>query len=210
VAGSLPPDGGDDPEATLAAMLAQHESRALTPSPPSDEARAPAPEPRPPLEAIVDRALLALVAGRPRPEIVREHGLVTFAREPRQHLDPADWGAGFLAVHEGGPPRDIREAMAEQTPQAHLRDLYRPVYSEAPVPLELNEMPLDPGGRAAYAAVRAALVREPLPQVVRSLELVAERRDAWRAFLAAPWQPFLRDDEPRREVLVAIEPSLTG
>jgi hypothetical protein len=206
-----PDDGGDDPEAALAAMLAQpqQDSGAIALEPPSGEA-APAPEPRPPLEAIVDPELLAIVAGRARPEIAREHGLMTFAREPRNHLDPADWGAGFLAVREGGPPPEVLEALREQTPQAHLRDLYRPVYSEAPVALELNAMPIDSGGREAYAEVRAALVREPLPQVVCSLERVAERRDAWRAFLATPWQPFLRDDEPRRDVQVAIEPSLTA
>jgi hypothetical protein len=199
--GRAPPPDDDDPEAALAAMLAQSQN---------DRGVTAEPEARPPLEAIADRALLALVAGRARPEIVREHVLPTFAREPRHHLDPADWRAGFLAVHEGGPPPDVLEALREQTPQAHLRDLYRPVYSEAPVPLELNAVPLDPGGREAYAEVRGALVRTPLPQVVRSVELVVDRRDAWRAFLAEPWQPFLRDDEPRRDVQVAIEPSLTG
>jgi hypothetical protein len=73
VAGPPPFDGDDDPEAALAAMLAQveHDSGAIAIPPPSGETSAPAGEPRPPLEAIVDRGLLALVTGRARPEIAR-------------------------------------------------------------------------------------------------------------------------------------------
>jgi hypothetical protein len=195
----------DDPEAALAAMLQEAASAPAT-SLPAEAAEQAAPAP---IAAVVDPALLALVEGRARPEIMREHAITTWVRDLPYHLDPADWRAGFLAVHEGGPPLDIREALREQTPQAHLRDLFRPVFQQGPVPLELHSLPLDPGGREALAELRASLRREPPPQVVRSLAILAERRDEWRAFLATPWRPFLRDDEPRREVHVAIEPSLT-
>ncbi len=170
----------------------------------------PVESPGVPIEAIADPELLALVEKRFRPELVRTSHLVSYAGELPHHLDPAAWRTGFLAVHEGGTPPDIRDVLREATPQAQLRDLFRPVYSDAPVPLDRIELPLDPGGRAAFAELRAALRREPLPFVVRSLELVDEEQARRRAFLAAPWQPFLRDDEPRREVHVAIEPSLTA
>jgi hypothetical protein len=189
----------DDPETALAAMLAE-----------TSEAKPPEREAPAPIAAIADPALLALVAQRARPEIMREHSIATWLREPPYHLDPTDWGAGFLAVHEGSAPPDVREALTQQTPQAHLRDLFRPVFQQGPVPLELHTLPLDPGGREAIAEVRASLRREPLPTIVRSLAILDQRRDEWRAFLRAPWKPFLRDDEPRREVFVAIEPSLTG
>jgi hypothetical protein len=163
-----------------------------------------------PVERVADPALLSLVARRLRPEIVRSHQLPTWAGELPNHLDPADWRAGFLAVHDGGPPPDVREALNEMTPQSHLRDLFRPEYSREPVPLDLHPLPLDPGGRAAYAEVRASMRREPLPWVARSLDVLAELAAQRRNFLHTPWQPFLRDDEPRREVFVAIEPSLTA
>ena len=169
-----------------------------------------APEGGIPIEAIADPRLLALVNARFRPEIAREHLLVAYLKEPPYHLDPAAWGAGYLEVTEGGPPPDLREAMREMTPQAHLRDLFRPEYSQAPVSLELTDIPLDPGGRIAYEEVRAALKREPVPVLTRSIELLAEARAAWRAFLDEPWQPHLSDEAPRREVFVAIEPSITG
>jgi hypothetical protein len=195
------PQDRDDPVRALEQMLAESEAETVRVEPPSAPVL---------IESVADPLLLALVTGRARPDIVREHTPHTYAREPRTHLDPADWRAGFLEVHEGGPPPDVREALAENTPQAHLRDLFRPVFNEAPVPLDLNPLPLDPGGRQAYAEVRAALVREPMPRVARSLELLAETRAEWRAFVDTPWQPFLRDEEPRRDVQVAIEPSLSS
>jgi hypothetical protein len=163
-----------------------------------------------PIEAIADPRLVALVHARFRPEIVREHALPAFAGELPHHLEPADWRAGFLSVEEGGAPLDVREAMREATPQAHLRDLFRPVYSDEPVALDRTPISLDPGGREAMAELRAALVREPLPRLGGLVEELQATRAAWRAFLDQPWQPYLRDDEPRREVMVAIEPGLAG
>ena len=72
----------------------------------------------------------------------------------------------------------MQEAMLHTTPQAHLRDLFRPVYSEAPVPLEQHEAPIDPGGRAAYAELRSALTREPLPVIGRVADTLDETRAA--------------------------------
>ncbi len=97
-----------------------------------------------PLEALADARLLALVEQRLRPEIVREHGLRRYAGELPHHLDPVDWRTGFLEVHDGGPPPELREAMHEHTPQALLRDLFRPELSLAPVALDYVELPLDP------------------------------------------------------------------
>jgi hypothetical protein len=170
-----------------------------------DEEEAPVP-----LEAIVDPKLLSLVRARFRPEIVRRHTLPTWVGELPYHLEPADWRAGYLSVVDGTAPVDVREAMREMTPRAQLRDLFRPVFSQAPVALELNRIDLDPGGRNAWSALRAALRREPVPVVTRSIELLAEEKTRWREFVDGPWQPVLRDDEPRKPVFVVIEPSLSA
>jgi hypothetical protein len=163
-----------------------------------------------PVEAIADPRLLSLVQNRFHPDIARTHSLPTYAGELPFHLDPAVWRTGFLSVEDGGAPLALREAMNELTPQSLLRDLFRPEYSEAPVPLDLQELPLDPGGRRAYAELHAALAREPVPVLPRSVHLLAEEREKWRTFLREPWQPFLRDDQPRKEVWVALEPSLSA
>ncbi len=165
---------------------------------------------RVPVEAIADPRFLALVQGRFHPEMVRTHSLPTYAGELPFHLDPTVWRTGFLSVEEGGAPLDLREAMNELTPQSLLRDLFRPEYSDAPVPLDLQDLALDPGGRRAYTELRAALVREPVPVLLRSVHLLVEERDKWRSFVREPWQPFLRDDQARKEVWVALEPSLSA
>ncbi len=163
-----------------------------------------------PLEKLADPRFLGLVEQRLRPEIVRAHHLPTYIGELPHHLDPVDWRTGFLQVHEGGPPPELREAMKEFTPQALLRDLYRSVRSEAPVALDFVELPLDPGGRGAMAELAAAKEREPLPKLLRMIDLVAELQADWRSFMRTPWAPHLPDDQPRREVFVAIEPSLSA
>ena len=162
-----------------------------------------------PVEAIADPRFLSLVHNRFHPEMARAHSLPTYAGELPFHLDPTVWRTGFLSVEDGGAPLELREAMNELTPQALLRDLFRPEFSQAPVPLDLQDLALDPGGRRAYAELRASLVREPVPVLPRSVHSLVEEREKWRGFLREPWQPFLRDDQPRKEVWVAIEPSLS-
>ena len=174
----------------------------------AQQVEVPSEAPREPL--VPDPRLVAMVHGRFRPEIVRTHALPLYVRELPFHLDPADWRAGFLEVSEGGPPMDVREGLREAVPQAQLRDLFRPEYSKEPVSLDLIELPLDPGARRAFAELRGQQQLEPIPYIPRSIDAIDERIVEHRAFVDEQWQPMLDDAEPRREVYVVIEPSLTG
>lgn len=167
-------------------------------------------EPRAPLELIADPKLIALVHGRFRPQIARTPHLRTFAGELPYHLDPVDWRTGFLEVHEGGAPMDIREGMREVVPQALLRDLFRPEYSKEPVSLDYVELPLDPGARRAFAELRGQQKLEPIPHIPRSIDALQARIDERRAFIDGKWKPTLDDSEPRRDVFVVIEPYLSS
>ena len=199
----------EDLEAAFAQQMAAMQlsaTEAQTVGPPIE---VPA-EPRVPLEAIADPKLIALVQGRFRPEIVRTHHLRTFVGELPYHLDPIDWRTGFLEVHDGGPPMDIREGMRDCVPQAQLRDLFRPEYSQEPVSLDLLELPLDPGARRAFAELRGHQTLEPIPHIPRSIDAIQERIAERRVFIDEQWKPTLADSEPRREVFVVIEPYLSS
>jgi hypothetical protein len=123
---------------------------------------------------------------------------LTTRREPKLHLDPEAWGTGFLAVREReGFPAELIRDLHEVTPQAILRDLYRPVrvsqWFEREVRVELDE-----GGRRALAEARAAAVkREPLPRIEPTVRDVVAEQARRRAFLAERWQPAMADDAPR-------------
>src|SRR4051812_20061084 len=75
--------------------------------------------------------------GRAVPE--RDYSLPAFVRtEMKLHLDPGEWGAGFLQVHERELPPELFADLREQTPQATLRDLYRPVQDFYVTPVEIE------------------------------------------------------------------------
>jgi len=70
------------------------------------------------------------------------------------HLDPVAWGAGFLQVHERELPPELFADLREKTPQATLRDLYRPVQdffvmTPAELAAALYHDPASPAARAA-------------------------------------------------------------
>lgn len=193
----------EDLESILAMQVAAMEVAA------TDAQQVDVPIAVPPAPLVADPRLLALVHGRFRPEIVRTHALPMYVRDLPFHLDPVDWRAGFLEVSEGGPPMDIREGMREAVPQAQLRDLFRAEYSQEPVTLDLIELPLDPGGKRAFAELRGQQRLDPIPFIPRSIDAVDERIVEHRAFIDGEWKPMLDDAAPRREVYVVIEPYLS-
>lgn len=159
----------------------------------------------------VDTELLAAIERRTQRELARRHEPTVRPREPSLHVDPAAWGAGYLVEpRERDVPPELLGDLRELSPQALLRDLHRPVRPETFVEREPLAENVDPGGRQAYADAKAAiaLAREPLPVIVPTVRLVAEEQARRRAWLAETWQPHLRDDEPRPEVIVKREPSL--
>ena len=189
--------------ALKAQFAAEHgESPAPADSEPSD--KLPAAE-RAALAA--DPRVIALVHGRFRSDLIREHNVVSYLGVLPSHVDPAAWRTGFLAVHEGGAPANVRGMMQEIAPQALLRDLFRPEHNEGRV-IERRDLGLDPGGRDAYALVIAAKQRQAPPTRESCVEVMQQARAEWRAFITMPWHPYLADDQPRREVFVATEPSI--
>lgn len=194
----------EDLESLLAAQLAEHAQETVSVGIPATA------EPKPPVEVLADPRLMKLIEQRFRPDVARQHELPRWAGELPFHLDPATWRTGFVSIVEGGPPLSIREGLLENVPQANLRDLFRPEWSEAPVALELHALPLDPGGRQAFAEIRRNVQREPLPRIERLAAAIDRLELERKAFLAQPWKPFLADDQPRRPAFVMIEPASNG
>jgi len=147
---------------------------------------------------LADPRILDVMDARSRDRLTQDFGVPTAAREPRLHVEPEAWGAGYLVV---GRERDnfapaLYDDLHQLTPQASLRDLFRPVMESRWVEREpLAE--LDPGGRRSLAELRAARKRDPLPRVEPLAHEMALAQQRHRALLADRWQSHLRDDQPR-------------
>ena len=115
-------------------------------------------------------------------------------------LDPADWGAGFLAVHERELPQQLFADLRELSPQALLRDLHRPVQEFRITPEELEGTRLIGRWTEGAEDVRRAKERQPLPLIESSLYDVQAGQRRRRALLDEEWKPLLSDDAPRRDI----------
>lgn len=161
------------------------------------------------LAQLRDTRLLDAIERRKRELPIRELApLRLYAREPALHVEPDRWGAGFLAVRERELPSQLYSDLKQLTPQASLRDLFRPVRASVWHEREPMVPDWDPAGRRALAEAREAQLRPPLPKVAPSAREVVAEQARRRAFLKEPWQPLLSDDEPRREVELVHEPGL--
>lgn len=177
---------------------------------PVDEGADAAPEPSEPRA----RDLLATPGAiRFDPSSRWEHALSVAPELPRfvkeempSWLEPADWGAGFLAVHEREPPPDLFSDLRQCVPQAYLRDLHRLVMGFAATLAPVEGSHRINAWDEALAEARAARVREPLPVIAPSVEAVREEQERRRALLAEVWKPILDDDAPRRQVAVWTAP----
>lgn len=161
------------------------------------------PRARAALARLADPAMLDQVARRTGRRLAGPPRLDVRLRAPELHVDPATWRTGFVSVErEVDIPQELKRDLQELTPQAILRDLHRPVRQSIWHEREPVATDVDPGGRRAYAEARAALVREPLAPITPASRFLAAELRRRRAFLAETWQPWLRDDEPRREVIL--------
>jgi hypothetical protein len=160
---------------------------------------------------IADQRLLRRIARVQRRSIkmVQEKNLSRRGKDPANHLEPRDWGAGFLAVHEYDLPFELFDALKECTPQALLRDLYRPG-APAVMYQEREEMfHLDPGGVKGLKEARDAQKRDPIPFVQPLAKQVAKHAREWRKIVSTRWKPILDDSAPRRLVVGLIhDPTL--
>jgi hypothetical protein len=123
------------------------------------------------------------------------------------HMDPSDWRAGYLKVRELEPSDYWLTEMYEVSPQALLRDLYRPERETFWCELERHPA-LDRGGAAAVAEARAAQQRDPIPVIQPLLGEVMGHRNSWRRFLRDQWKPLIDDEQPRKYVSVHRDPSI--
>jgi hypothetical protein len=113
------------------------------------------------------------------------------------HVEPERWGAGFLRVREVDLPAELYRDLHELTPQALLRDLFRPVWRE--VLHERQELvpPRDPADQLALRQLRESRRRAPLPRIEPSARAVSKEMLRRRAFVAERWQPHHADDADR-------------
>jgi hypothetical protein len=161
---------------------------------------------------LVDARILDAVDARLAQELTHDWTVVTAARTPRLHVEPEAWGTGFIVV---GRERDnfapqLQEDLRELTPQASLRDLYRPVMQSRWVERE-PLVELDPGALRSLADARAARQRDPLPRFEPLAHEMVIAQDRHRALLAERWQAHLPDDKPRTAAYVPpdMEPDLS-
>jgi hypothetical protein len=136
----------------------------------------------------------------------RNFELPMYHRVPDLHVNPHAWRTGFLVVREYEPPWDLQSAMHESTPQALLRDLYRPQYE-----LRWHEREVlfwfDYGGREGMKEARAAQQRPARPAAEPGNVVMGELLEHRRGLFRNRWEPLLRDDEERRRVQVYHDPS---
>ncbi len=152
------------------------------------------------LARLADHALIDELDRRLHQKLVHDFD-VAEPREVKLHVEPRDWRTGFLSnerrEREDLPPEMFAD-LRELTPQAKLRDLYRPIMESRWIDREPRFEPIAPGRWLDEA--RAAQRREPLPRVAPLVrEVVAEQR-RHRQLLDERWEAAKRDDEPRTAI----------
>ncbi len=197
----MPGGGIDDPEELLAAFQAQLADHDAQTSAPDASEEAPKQTLRERVVQAADPALVARLEARRDVDLIRTPPTVTYLREMPTHLDPAVWRTGFLDVHEAPIPAAMWDMLHDPVPQALLRDLFRPVFSE-PRAYHRMETGLDPGARRAFELIQESQRREAPVTTETLSEAITRRQNEWRAFLREPWRPWLDDEAPRREVFV--------
>ena len=128
--------------------------------------------------------------------MVRDWSMPSSLRPPKLHLDPADWGAGYLrADRERDIPMQLSSDLRENMPQALLRDLYRPEYQERFIERELVEGS-ERSALPAMREARQARQKPPLPRIASSLGAVREYQTWRRSLVAERWKP-VKDEPPK-------------
>lgn len=149
-----------------------------------------------------DTKLVRFVDRYDRDDLVHDFSLPIRVREIETHVDPDQWGAGFLSVHDWWIPIELTRDIHTCTPQALLRDLHRPVRPDQFPGFEVIVPRRDVAGLEAVADARAALIREARPVVEPTVRAVIEYQEEWRSFVRTRWQPHIPDDKPHPAVQV--------
>jgi hypothetical protein len=167
----------------------------------------PQPDPRiAELEKFVDPWLVDRLEGL----VARSDAMLGFSRAPLESI--LDLSIARFEEPPAPPPDDeleywqpddIRAALADDnTPQAVLRDLFRPVMYFGDVVLRPLETGLERLGQDPTAAVRQA-VKEPVCPGLTPLpaELIAADIGELRALLASPWEE-CRPETPSKPSII--------
>jgi hypothetical protein len=159
---------------------------------------------------IADQKLVGRILRNARAagQLVRDPNLPIRVGVLPNHMDPADWGAGYLDVHDYESPAQLHDDLHECTPQALLRDLFRPDFQAFVWHDRETLVTLDRGGTQALKEALDAQKLEPLPRVEPLVFELQKHADAWHKILSDRWLPILDDDAPRKRVLTLHEPSL--
>jgi len=146
-------------------------------------------------QAAVDERMIARLEAHERrgERLTRDWSVSSSLREPRSHVEPSDWRAGYLrADRERDVPPELQADLRQNMPQALLRDLYRTVHEDRWVQREIVEGTGDRVGREAMQVAREARRLPSLPRVEPAVRAVLEHQRWRRALLASPWQPVKR------------------
>jgi hypothetical protein len=128
----------------------------------------------------------------------------TYFSMPRLHVMPEEWGAGYLCEpREWERPAQVVSDLKLRSPQALLRDLYRPVRADHWHRFETIEGTV----RSPLAGVDEARQARRVPMIAPRVEPIVRTVLAfmyWRiGMMQEPWQPMLPDDAPRRDNVIA-------
>jgi hypothetical protein len=128
--------------------------------------------------------------------------IAPYMREQRLRLEAKGWRyEGQLQIEEREIPYELTRDLTERMPQAKLRDLYRPEMQVGWHEREQVVPPFDTAGIRAMAEAKAQRHFEKPETLAALTALVRDEQRRRAAWLREPWQPFLRDDEPRKALV---------
>jgi len=127
--------------------------------------------------------------------------IAPYLREQPLRLEAKGWRYdAHFQIEEREIPFELTRDLMERMPQAKLRDLYRPEMQVGWHEREQTVPPFDTAGIRALAEAKAQQRFEKPETLAALTALVREEQRRRHAWLREPWQPFLRDDEPRKQV----------
>ena len=151
------------------------------------------------LKKLADPALLQVADRYCRIEPL-EISVCLVLKEPADHLSPESWRIYPPSIHERVIwNSELMGDLSQVTPQALLRDLYRPVRNDGGEVYRLETVSGQAEADPWNALVPALQImkREPWPEIRSSVLLVEETNQHRRYYYREPWLPVKSDEETR-------------
>lgn len=149
------------------------------------------------LDRIADRKLTAI---EPRYNRISSVGVTIelVLREPADHTSPESWGVYPLEIQDKMIwNSEMMGDLKQLTPQALLRDLFRPVREDVRYPPEPIDILTTQTVMAEPSPTLEVMQRQQLPEVRSSILAVEEADQHRRSIYTEDWQPVKADTEPR-------------